>query len=63
MRLSRENNMEKQTISSIPFSGENGIEGCITGLRRRQHKRKSVCNSQIKTAEEEKIMCFQKRTA
>ena len=56
MRLSRENSMEKQTISSIPFSGKNGIEGCITGLRRRQHKKKSVCNSQIKTAEEEIIM-------
>ena len=29
MRLSRENSMKKQTISSIPFFGENGIEGCI----------------------------------
>ena len=50
MRLSRENSMKKQTISSIPFSGENGIEGCITGLRSKQHKKKPVCGFQKKTA-------------
>ena len=63
MRFSEENNIrrnqhaaftrkqhKKQTISLIQFSGENGIEGCITGLRRKQHKKKSVHCFQEKTA-------------
>ena len=41
---------KKQTISLIPFSGENGIDGCITGLRRKQHQKKSVHCFQEKTA-------------
>ena len=64
MRSSRENSMKKQIISSIPFSGENGIERCIMRFseensirrnhyavfRRKQHKKKPVCGFQKKTA-------------
>ena len=39
MRFSGENSVKGQTISSIPFPGENGMEGCIMRLRRKQHIR------------------------
>ena len=48
--FTRKQHKKKQTISPIQFSGENGIEGCITGLRRKQHKKKSVHCFQEKTA-------------
>ena len=41
---------KKQTLPSIPFFGEDGIEGCITGLGRKQHKKKSAHCFKEKTA-------------